>query len=85
MALTAGNLLQLSPPSRPMTEEKPDYEPSEEEIEALKQVVEESREGLSKLAEEENAAERRDVLKNLLRKIKARLGQSKAETTEINA
>ena len=73
MALDAGNLLQLSPLISPMTEEKPDYEPSKEEIEALKQVVEESREGLSKLAVD-------NVAENQVRK----KGSRRSKTTEIS-
>lgn len=65
-----------------MTEEK--QERMKKDIEVIAKVVEENREGLSKLAKEDEAKRKRDNgIKSYLRKIKKRFKDERAETVEI--
>jgi hypothetical protein len=65
-----------------MTEEK--QERMKKDMEVIAKVVEENREGLSKLAKEDEAKRKRDRgIKNYLRRIKRHFKEEKAETVEI--
>ncbi|MFT4867754.1 MAG: hypothetical protein ACI9LV_000358 [Candidatus Nanohaloarchaea archaeon] len=67
-----------------MTGEKRE-ERLKKDIDAMAKVVEENREGLSKLAEEDEAEKKRGRgIKGYLKKIKNRLKDKRAETVEIH-